>query len=70
MAKTSCPRCGSPKAKPNAQGPNHVWCPQCGLVNIAEARERIGPYSSDPVQNAIAMESGIANRGKITTPRF
>lgn len=67
MARTACPRCGNPRAKPNARGPNHVYCHQCGLVNIAEARERIGPYSSDPVRNAMAIESGEVNRGKITT---
>lgn len=59
MARTACPRCGSPRAKPNARGPNHVWCPQCGgLVPLGAERERHGPFSNDPEYNAIAAETG------------
>lgn len=61
-----CPRCGNEKAKPNARGPDHVWCMQCGgFVPVDYADEEHGPWMDDPVRSAIANEQGIDKRGKI-----
>jgi len=63
---TTCPRCGHKKARPNAQGPNNIWCKHCGgLVPVDYLDE--GPYSDDPVVNAIAMERGLDEVGVVQT---
>ena len=68
--KTTCPRCGNPKASPNARGPNVIHCKPCGgLVPLAD-RDQIDEtlVSHDPVRNALERESGIEDVGRVVTP--
>lgn len=62
--KTTCPRCQSPDARPNAQGPDHVWCRKCGGLVPMSYTDDHGPYSDDPVESAIASERGLDQLGR------
>lgn len=64
---TTCPRCGYKRARPNARGPDHVFCKQCrGLVPLIDRDGNQG-YSDDPVRSAIARERGDHDVGVIRT---
>lgn len=63
MPKTTCPRCGYPKASPNARGPNVIHCKRCGGLVPVDYRDEEGPYSDDPLRNAIGVESGHDTAG-------
>ena len=71
MAKprTTCPRCGYGKAKPNARGPNHVYCKRCGGLVPVDYRDDDGPFHSDPVRNAVAIEQGRDKEGYLSGRR-
>jgi len=64
MPNTTCPRCHG-QAKPNAKGPDHVYCKRCGLVHVNDSSDDEGPYCDDPVRNAIAKEEGAHEYGRI-----
>lgn len=65
MAKSPCPRCGSP-ATPNARGSEWMYCRRCGgLVPSVRQADDDGPYSDDPVQSAIAKEAGYDRSGRV-----
>lgn len=66
--KTNCPRCGYEKASPNARGPNHVYCKRCGGLVPVDYRDDDGPYHSNPLSNAMAVEAGLHERGSILPP--
>ena len=64
MPKTTCPKCGNPKAKANAQGPNMVHCKPCGgLVDLRDEGES-AYYGNDPVQNVLDKERGVHESGR------
>lgn len=66
--RTTCPRCGCEKARPNAQGPDHVWCPDCGGLVEVEDRDQIDldlVNTRCPVNNLVAKEHNVQERGRV-----
>lgn len=54
---TDCPRCGYTKARPNAQGPDKIYCRKCGgLVEVNHDNRDDALFHTNPERNAMLAE--------------